>query len=552
MKRFLPLLAALALTTPFWDLGRPVWEVDDARYAEIPREMAESGNWLTPSLNYVDYVEKPPLIYWLGMISYRMFGVSEAAGRLPLAVLAVIGMLGAGWLGGWLYGPRVGMYAVVMLGTCAQYFGLSHIITPDMSVSVWLLWTTAFILRALRRPEDARWAGAGAWLCAALAFLSKGLIALVFPGAWAAALLMFFPNLRKGLKPLILNWGLLAFVFIIGGWFAAMEMANPGFCHVFIIEHHFQRYLTAKYNRVGGWWFFIPVDIVGTLPWTPLVLTAVLAPLIRWSRADARDRQLALWCAGVFVFFSKSSSMLITYLLPIFAHQAVLAGRLLTRLASDRVLRRWTTGLSWFFAGLFAVAFGALYSLPLWLPKFAALPPDAIPAGIMPPALTLLAALTLASVGMALAKRGPAGENAFLRVAVCALVLNGAMAWGASLVNDRVSVKDLALDLNARLAALPADRPVKIYAYDVYLHGIPFYTGRPVDVVNWLGEMHYAKRFERFKHRFADDDDMRALPVEGQTTFVTVRSRQKQQFLALSKQPPRRVTAYGAWLLIEY
>ncbi|MBI4386844.1 MAG: hypothetical protein HY551_05630, partial [Elusimicrobia bacterium] len=84
-------LVLVALTMPFWDLGHPLWEVDDARYAEVPREMAQSGDWITPRLNYMDYIEKPPLIYWLGALSYKALGVSEAAGRLPLAILAILG-----------------------------------------------------------------------------------------------------------------------------------------------------------------------------------------------------------------------------------------------------------------------------------------------------------------------------------------------------------------------------------------------------------------------------------------------------------------------------
>ena len=77
------LLLALVLSSPFWGLGHPLWETDDARYAEVPREMVELGDWLTPRLDYFEYVEKPPLIYWLPALSYKLFGVSEAAAACP-------------------------------------------------------------------------------------------------------------------------------------------------------------------------------------------------------------------------------------------------------------------------------------------------------------------------------------------------------------------------------------------------------------------------------------------------------------------------------------
>ena len=79
-------------------------------------------------------------------------------------------------------------------------------------------------IRGLRRPQD-RWAGALAWIAVTAAFLSKGLISIVFPGAWTLMLIFFFPNLRKGVRPLLLNAGLPIFLFIIGGWFVCCALA---------------------------------------------------------------------------------------------------------------------------------------------------------------------------------------------------------------------------------------------------------------------------------------------------------------------------------------
>src|SRR3989339_38615 len=109
------LLLALVLSSPFWGLGHPLWETDDARYAEVPREMVELGDWLTPRLDYFEYVEKPPLIYWLPALSYKLFGVSEAAARLPNALLALAGLLGVWWLGSWLFSPSAGRWGAILL-----------------------------------------------------------------------------------------------------------------------------------------------------------------------------------------------------------------------------------------------------------------------------------------------------------------------------------------------------------------------------------------------------------------------------------------------------
>lgn len=547
MKRALPIIFFLVLSTPFWDLGHPLWEVDDARYAEVPREMAASGDWLTPTLNFMDYVEKPPLIYWLGAASYKIFGVSEAAARVPLALLAVLGMLGAWWLGNWLYGKEVAVASAVLLGTCAQYYALSHNITPDMAVSVALLWTTGLILRCLRQPKNgARW-GALAWVAAACAFLAKGLIGLLLPAVWTGALILLFPKLRQGLRPLILNWGPIVFVAAIGGWFAAMESRNPGFFNFFVIEQHFQRFLTPKYNRPGGWAYFIPVELAGSLPWTPLIAAAVIAPLARWRRSDERDRQLALWVVIVFGFFSASSSKLLTYILPLFAHQAVLGAQLLSRLDSETSIDRWIRRGAALLAVVLALAIPAGL---LILPRIDL--PFPVPAGLRLCAAGFLVSLAAASAVLARARRSQGGLPVLVMGAGLSLAALALLIPGTRQLTAQLSAKALALEINRQIETRGGP-PARIFSYDIYLHAIPFYTGRPVDVVNWVGELHYAKRFERFAHRFADENALRALPDPERITFVALRRKSVPRLLALNpNEKPASLKFYGPWALAVY
>src|SRR5581483_1467145 len=109
-----------------------------------------------PHLDYVDYIQKPPLIYWLTATSYRLFGVSEAASRLPLVLLAWLGMLCALWLGVWLVSAETGAWAAILLGSSAEFSILSHLHTPDLALAVFLAWGVALMLRALMRPSDSR------------------------------------------------------------------------------------------------------------------------------------------------------------------------------------------------------------------------------------------------------------------------------------------------------------------------------------------------------------------------------------------------------------
>ena len=262
-RRSLLAVAAAAALLPFVGLGHALWEVDDARYAEVPREMVERGDWLTPRLDYMDYVEKPPLPYWLTCISYSAFGVSEAAARLPLALWGLAALAGTAALGAWLFGAEVGLASAAVLATTVAFLALSHLITPDLPLCAALTWTTALWLRALRRPEDARWAGTAAGACMGLAVLCKGLVGMVFPVAWVTGLAVLFPELRPGFKRSLASGLAPAFAIVAAPWFVAMERLHPGFLAFFFGEQHFQRFTAgaAKYGRHGPWHYFAPVEL---------------------------------------------------------------------------------------------------------------------------------------------------------------------------------------------------------------------------------------------------------------------------------------------------
>lgn len=513
MKKLALAALALSFTAPFWDLGHPLWEVDDARYAEVPRELHEAGWPLIPTLNGMDYVEKPPLIYWLGAASYGLFGVSEAAARLPLALAALVGLAGVWWLGGWLFSPATGRAAALVLGSMGVYAGLSHMITPDMTLTAALVWATALGLRVLHRPEDSRWAAPAAWLAIAAAFLSKGLIALLLPALWTTALAVLYPNLRQGYKRLLLGPGPVLFLAIVGTWVYAMERAAPGFCRVFFLEQHFQRFLdVGKYNRPGGWWYFLAEAAWGSLPWTPAALCAIVLPVVRWRKADASEVQLALWSLLVIAFFTTSSSKLPTYILPAFPFMALLTARFLVEGRADARLRAASALL----AGILALA---AIALPFVGPRF-------VPGlGAME---ALLAAAAVASLAAAvfLAPRGPSGMPG---AALAALTFIGFALVGARRAEPWVSSRPISWKVNEFLAKAEGEdpqTPVRLVAYDRYLQGVPFYTRRTMDVVNWVGELHYAKRFERFQDRFGDDKEIRAWPRPGERVLVVTTAKQ--------------------------
>ena len=131
-----------------------LWEPDEARYAEIAREMLQSGNMLVPHLNYVAYVEKPPLLYWLTTLSFWIFGVSEFAARLPVALSAIAGILATYLFALRAFGRRHAILAAAILATTPLYALMAQVLTTDMTLTALVTIATFALYSALA----GRWA----------------------------------------------------------------------------------------------------------------------------------------------------------------------------------------------------------------------------------------------------------------------------------------------------------------------------------------------------------------------------------------------------------
>jgi len=326
---------------------RPLWQPDEGRYAEIPREMLASGDWLTPTLNHVIYFEKPPLQYWLSAISMKLFGESPAAARLPLALAAFLTMCAA-----WLLARRLGgarpIWASFGAMSCMLLYVCSQILTLDALFSALCVFSLAAAVEAvcLRFHGGAKRHVVGWTLAfyigAALAVLTKGPAAVVLVGgALFFSLFTAFgaseghTRLRTALlRTLLSPYGWLAFAAIAAPWFVMVEAANPGHAHFFFYTEHFERFTTTKHLRQGSdnpildKLYFVPVILLGAMPG----LCSCLLGLKRAARFVAPgakgpsmpDAPLGRWAVAVtlaafawpLLFFSLSGSKLIPYVAP--------------------------------------------------------------------------------------------------------------------------------------------------------------------------------------------------------------------------------------------
>jgi len=308
---------------------------DEGRYAEIPREMVASGDWTTPRLNDIKYFEKPALQYWATATAYTVFGEHQWTARLWSALTGFLGVLMVLFAGRRLFGAETGWNAALVLGSSLLWVLIAHVNTLDMGVSFFLAAAVCAFVLAQHDDADAHarrnWMLA-AWAALALAVLSKGLIGLVLPGAALALYILIERDWRLA-RRLHLVPGLSLFLVITVPWFVAVSLENPEFARFFFIHEHFERFLTRAHGRYQPLYYFIPVLLGGMLPWTSILVDALARA---WQRDTGRHFQtrrfLLAWAAVVFVFFSVSSSKLVSYILPLFPALALLLGARLTRI----------------------------------------------------------------------------------------------------------------------------------------------------------------------------------------------------------------------------
>lgn len=300
---------------------------DEGRYAEIPREMVASGDWITPRLNDIKYFYKPPLQYWATAVAFSAFGEHHWTARLWPALTGFLGVLLTGFAAARLYSPMTGIISGAILGSSVLWNVIGHANTLDMGLSALL--AAAILALCLSQRDDSsdsrRWRD-GAWVLLALATLSKGLIGLVLPAATVVAYMLWQRDwgLLLRLRPLR---GCAILLAITAPWFIAVSLANPEFPHYFFIHEHFERFLTKAHGRYQPPWYFMPILLVGMIPWLGSLAQGLWPG--RGEPATSRfspTRFMLAWTVVVFAFFSVSSSKLPSYILPIFPTIAILIG----------------------------------------------------------------------------------------------------------------------------------------------------------------------------------------------------------------------------------
>jgi 4-amino-4-deoxy-L-arabinose transferase-like glycosyltransferase len=510
-RRAWPLVLLFAFTFVWFGTldYRKLIKPDEGRYAEIAREMVVTGDWLTPRLNGIKYFEKPPLQYWATATAFEIFGQHDWTARLWPALTGFLGILLCWFAGRRLFGAKAGLLAAATLATSQLYLAIGHINTLDMGLAFFL--EAAVFGFLLAQSGLRRWMLV-AWAALALAVLTKGIVALVLTGAT----LVLHTLLTRDLSP----WrkfefarGLPLFLLIAAPWFVAVSLANPEFAHFFFIHEHFERFLTKVHHRYQPAWYFVPVLLLGALPWTTLAFQSLAQA---WHQPEksgfAARRFLVLWCVVVFGFFSVSDSKLPSYILPLFPALALLLGDLLTRIGRKALA-----------VHLAIVALIALACVIL-APHIIARADDETPLEMMSAYarwLTVAAAIWLAGTLAALAL---AWRDSKIPAVVTLVIASLLAGTGVILGHENLSRSNSAYWIATRIKpSVPVDVP--FYSIKNYDQTLPVYLGRTVTLVKYLGEMEFGlthepgksvQSMDEFRRRWATDADAFAIMEPGE------------------------------------
>jgi 4-amino-4-deoxy-L-arabinose transferase-like glycosyltransferase len=314
----------------------PLMEPDEARYSDIPSLMNRTGDYITPHLNHVVYLEKPPLSYWATALSFKIFGEDEFSSRLFVGLCAWGCIFLVYRIGAFFHDEKTGLYSAGVLSTFLFYSILGKINILDMPLAFFVCLATWAGYRYF--VGDGQKKG---WLyllyfSSGLAFLTKGLIGVVFP--FAVVILWLFISKRwRDMLRLFSPVGMILFLLISCPWIILVQKANKDFMWFFFIHEHFLRYTSTIGGRNHPIWFYVPFVVLGTLPWSAFLLKALKegvekrAPLFKATEKHF----LLIWIFFIFIFFSFSSCKLIPYIIPIFIPIAIIFGHLF-RLYEDR------------------------------------------------------------------------------------------------------------------------------------------------------------------------------------------------------------------------
>jgi 4-amino-4-deoxy-L-arabinose transferase-like glycosyltransferase len=491
-KTFLWILFFAFAAVLLWTLGvRTLVPSDEGRYAEMAREMAASGDWITTRLNGIKYFEKPPLQTWMNALTFSVFGLGDWQARLWTGLCAIFGVVLTGFAGTRVFGARIGFYAALVLGSMLYWVLGGQVNSLDMGVSGMMTLSLCALLVAQRdqaSPAERRNWMLACWAGMALSMLAKGLIGVVLPGGVLVVYMVCARDWKIWTR-LHLGKGLLLFFAIAAPWFVLVGLKNPEQPHFFFIHEHFERFMLKEHHREGPWYEFFVLLAIGSMPWLGVLAQSLIQGARRKADVPAttfRPRLLLLvWVLFILLFFTKSNSKLPGYILPVFPAVALLVANYLE--AGTRRSRM----LTGFLTALLGVVLLALVPNMLKFANHAG--EDKLYAAYQPWVLASGIVFLIGGGFAILYARLQRRDLTVVTLAVAGFLGAILLVAGFEPIGQVRAGADLLGALRQAGASNPA---VKVYSVGLYEQSLTFYLRRPVVLVDYRDEFDFGLQQE--------------------------------------------------------
>jgi len=545
----------------------------DSTHAEAAREMSLTHDYVTLKVNGNRYLEKAPLMYWLVSVSYLCFGTNEFAAHLPIAASMLLLVLLAMRWGRRAFGARAAIYAGLFVATAAGCYLFTRILIPESILSLFIAASFYFFVTALEDGKSWRWYGG--YACAALAVLTKGLLAIVVVGLTLLIYLAISGDWRRW-REFHLFTGVLLFLMIAAPWHLLAGIRNPRFFWFYFLNEHFMRFLGKRipkdYNKQTDSLYWT-LHMVWFFPWSLYLPVALRRPITEWMarRKSPADKTLRpppsfrsrteliclIWAGVTLVFFSFSTNQEY-YTFPAYLPILLLIAE---RLANEEESgsRRWLLWSSGALA-LICLAISVVLAVGLWNSRHLPFEPD-IGTVLAKPNLeaetlsmghmldltgqsfaalrlpAVLAAITLL-MGPAFAfwlrRRGAHFAATWTTAATMAVFLIAAhiaLVRFDPFLGSRSMARQIAPELK------PTDRVV-IYGDQSFGSSLLFYLRRPIELVNGnTTSMWWGSTYPDAPHIFLDDRDLLRAWNSPEQIFLFVPQYERAQVEALLPRP---------------
>lgn len=387
LKRYKGILSFLILLVVciivyFCGIGSyPLMDVDETRYVSMARDMFLSKDYLTLYLNGEYFFEKPPLYFWSECLSFGIFGkVNEFSARFPMAVYASLLTFGVYFTGKKLVSRKFGLIAALILATSieftmlARYAILDIVVTSIIGMSVLCGFLTQFV-----QDKNKKYFWWLFYIFSGLAVMAKGIPGFIIPFGVMFFVTLFNKTFKQCFKITYMVPGIILFLLIVLPWHIIMlNQYDPLFFNEYIMKHHINRFFSAsEINRARPFYYYIIAILWGAMPYLLSLVAALVEKISSFKKIDfsnLNNEQKFLWFNIIafgftFLFFSSSSTKLITYILPVYMFLAYISAFVWIKYIDENKFEKSINITSYILGGVFILAAIAACFTKYFLPE---------------------------------------------------------------------------------------------------------------------------------------------------------------------------------------